>query len=291
MAPVERPPGGADMPVLERPDGATIHYEVTGDGPPLLALAPGIVNSEVESWASWPVDPVAAFRDRFTVITMDQRHAGASLAPAVPFGYGQTAADQLAVLDALGAGRVVVYGAGIGANHALRLAHDAPGRVAVAVLHAPLGLDDTKTLGAFFRLFQETMRLARADGLEAVIDAALANPRFDENPAAGPFGRRLHADPAFRQEMRDKGRERYVVRVVRFRDGMFPAGRPLFSVPGDWLARCEVPLVVIPVDDALHPRGAAQRLAEEVPRARLLEGAAPDEIIEAARSLLAEPVQ
>ena len=276
------------MPVLERPDGATIHYEVTGAGPPLLALAPGIVNSEAESWASWPVDPVAAFRDEFTVITMDQRHAGSSLAPAVPFDYGEAAGDQLAVLDALGADSVVVYGAGIGANHALRLAHDAPGRVAAAVLHAPLGLDDTNTLGAFFRLFQETMRLARAEGLLAVIEAAVAVPRFDDNPPAGPFGRRLHADPSFRQETLDKGRERYIVRVVRFRDGMFPAGRPLFSVPGDWFPRCDVPLVVIPGDDALHPPGAAQRIAVEAPRARLLEAAAPGAIVEAVRSLLPE---
>lgn len=274
------------MPTLQRPDGATIHYEVAGSGPALLALAPGIVNSEIEAWASWPVDPLAAFAGRFAVISMDQRHAGASLAPATPFDYGQTLADQMAVLDAVSARRVVVYGAGIGANHALRLAAVAPQRVAAAVVHAPLGVGTTNTLAAFLRLFQETMRLARAEGLRAVVEAALSHPRFDDNPAAGPFARRLHADAEFRQETLDKGRERYIARVVRFRDGIFPAGAPLFSVADDRLTRCDVPLVLIPGEDTLHPQDVVHRLASQVPKGTLLNATNPAAVVEAVRSLL-----
>ncbi|HEY7293834.1 MAG TPA: alpha/beta hydrolase, partial [Dehalococcoidia bacterium] len=186
------------MPAIARPDGATIHYEVVGQGFPLLLIAPGGVSSQISFWERSAINPMKEFARDFMVIGMDQRHAGQSHAPATPFSYDQTAADQLAVLDAVGARQAHVMGGCIGCAHAWRLIRDAPDRISAAVCQDPVGLDETNTLGTFYHQFNETIRVARAEGMAAVVRAALENPVFGLNNAAGPFAARLHDDPAFR---------------------------------------------------------------------------------------------
>ncbi len=261
------------MPDIERPDGTLLAYQVQGSGPPLLLLAPGVVNSEIDSWGRTPFDPRTSLADVFSVIAMDQRYAGRSTGPSSPFSYETMAQDQLAVLDAVGATSVLVLGWGIGAAYALRLIHDASERVAAAVLVEPPGRDETNSRHDFYKLFYETVRLARDQGFEAVIEAARSNPRFDENPAGGPYAQRLSDDPAFEKEMLEKGRERYSIRVVRFRDGLWPDDTPYFSVPESWVPECPVPLLVLPGHDARHPPALAARIASEAPRGRLLDAA------------------
>jgi pimeloyl-ACP methyl ester carboxylesterase len=259
------------MPHVERPDGALIHYEVHGGrGHPLLLIAPGGVSSQIESWERSRIHPVREFSDSFRVIAMDQRHAGRSLAPAAPFSYAETAKDQLAVLEHAGVERALVMGACIGCAHAFRLAHDAPERVSAIVAQDPVGLDETNSLATFFAMFDETMRVARADGMDAVLKAALESPVFSRNPAAGPFAARLHADPAFREQLRALGVESYVALVVRFRDGVWPDRRPYLSVEDAWMRRCPVPVLVLPGSDPFHPTGVALRIGRDAPRARCL---------------------
>lgn len=265
------------MPDIARPDGTTIHYEVAGDGPALLLLAPDAVNSQIDSWERTPFDPRESLADRFRVISMDQRYAGRSSGPNAPFSYGAAAADQLAVLDAAGAERALVLGWSIGAAYALRLARDAPDRVAGAVLVEPLGRAPAASTfpeaprHVLYAPFEETLRLARAEGLQAVVEAARRDPRFDDNPAAGPFGQRLHDDAEYVAETLDKGRERYSIRVVRFRDGMVPDDTPYLSVPEGWLPECGVPLLVLPGTDARHPPALARQIASAAKRARCLD--------------------
>ena len=73
------------MPVLKRPD-AEIHYEVHGKGFPVLLYAPGGLKSAIDFWGPGPegprawMDPRTALADKFTVIAMDQRNAGKSVA-------------------------------------------------------------------------------------------------------------------------------------------------------------------------------------------------------------------
>jgi pimeloyl-ACP methyl ester carboxylesterase len=259
------------MPELSRPDGATIHYEVFGRGFPLLLIAPGGVSSQIDFWERRPLNPIKEFAADFTVIGMDQRHAGRSPAPAVPFSYDQTVADQLAVLDAVGAGRAHVMGGCIGCAHAWRLIHDAPDRITAAVCQDPVGLDQTNSPATFYEMFNETMRLARAEGVDAVVRAAEENPVFTQNNAAGPFSQRLHDDPTFREEIRRLPVEAYIALVVRFRDGVWPDNRPFFTVSEDWLAGCQTPMLVLPGSDPFHPTGIAHLLCRLAPRARCLD--------------------
>lgn len=258
------------MPTLERPDGGMIRYEVFGEGYPLLLIAPGGVSSQVEMWRHSVIDPIAAFADRFQVIAIDQRHAGRSLAPMRPFSYDTCVGDQLAVLDHLGVRRAHVMGGCIGCAHIWRLIGTAPERVTAAVCQDPVGLDETNSLGTFYRMFDETMRLARAEGIEAVIDAAIRNPLFVSSNGAGPFAPLLHADPAAREELREMSRERYIALVVEFRDGVWPAEPPYFTVSAEWMRTCPTPLLVLPGRDEFHPTEIAERICREAPDARCL---------------------
>lgn len=260
------------MPTISRPDGTTIHYEVTGRGFPLLVIAPGGVSSQLEFWERSPINPLTEFAREFMVIGMDQRHAGRSHAPAVPFSYDQAIGDQLAVLDAVGARQAHVMGGCIGCAHAWRLIHDAPERISAAVCQDPVGLDETtNTLATFFQMFDATMRLARADGMAAVVRAAQETPVFAANNAAGPFAQRLHDDPAFREELRALPVERYIALILRFRDGVWPASPPFFTVSQEWMARCATPLLVLPGSDVFHPTGIARLICRTTPRARCLD--------------------
>jgi pimeloyl-ACP methyl ester carboxylesterase len=267
--------GGTDLSELMRPDGAVIHYQVTGDGYPVLALAPGGVSSGIDRWQHEPIRPADAFADEFMVIEMDQRYAGRSLAPLKPFTYAQALGDQLAVLDAVGAKHAHLVAADIGCAHALRLLYEAPARIASAVLLDPVGVDATNTMDAFYEVFNETIRVARAEGLEGVLGAAqnpaLNSSSFIDNPAAGPWAQRLHDDPAFRDALASLGRETYIALVVDFRDGAWPWGQQCFSVNDVALERINAPLLVLPGSDLRHPTGLAQTICTEVPNARWLD--------------------
>lgn len=258
------------MPIIQRPDGASIHYETAGSGFPLLLIAPGGVSSQIDFWDRSAFNPMTELSDEFRVIGMDQRHAGASLAPAIPFTYAQAAGDQLAVLDAAGAGTAHVMGGCIGGAYIWNLIQAAPERIVSAVPQNPVGLDETNNIGVFYAMFNQTMHVARDQGMKAVTAAALENSLFMANNAAGPFAPRIAADPAFRAEIEAMAPEAYVALVIAFRDGMWPDRPPYFTATPEWMQRCTTPMLVAPGGDAFHPRGIGERIAREAPNATML---------------------
>lgn len=133
----------------------TLRYETWGDGPPVLLLAPGGLRaSRVETWAHAPWNPIDALADRYRVVAMDQRNTGTSLAPITSdVGWPSYAADQLAVMDHLGAKRFSVLGMCIGGAFIARLVAHVPARIAAAVALQPIGLDGNRT--AFRAIFDE----------------------------------------------------------------------------------------------------------------------------------------
>lgn len=259
------------MPDVDRPDGATIHYETFGDGYPLLLLAPGGVNSQAGMWERSAINPIREFASDFRIIAMDQRHAGRSYAPAAPVSYGQLVADQLAVLDHAGAEHAHLMGGCIGVAYVLRMIQEAPERITAGVGQDPVGLDDSNSIGVFTAMFAPTIALARESGVGAVIEAARRDPMFVSNNAAGPFAARLNQDAAFRDEIGKLTTAQYIDLVQRFSDGLWPHGSAYFSVPESWLQTCQVPLLILPGNDPFHPAGISQRICREAPLAECLE--------------------
>ncbi|MDE0223702.1 MAG: alpha/beta hydrolase [Gammaproteobacteria bacterium] len=131
----------------------SIHYEIHGDGFPVLLIAPGGMRSAIEFWADGPFNPIETLSEHFRVIAMDQRNAGSSTAPvSASDGWHTYTADQIGLLDHLGVERAHLMGACIGGPYVLGIIQSAPGRVASAVLQQSIGYDGDREI--FYAMFQ-----------------------------------------------------------------------------------------------------------------------------------------
>lgn len=168
------------MPTFTRGD-AEIHYEVHGDGPAVLALAPGGMRSAVSYWPRMPWDPMARLADGYRVVAMDQRNAGSSTAPIrASDGWAEYRDDQLGLMDHLGIERFHVVGMCIGGSFIAELAQHAPERMASAVMLQPIGLDGDPQI--FFDMFDSWADEVKAAHPEATDDDFAS---FRENLFAG----------------------------------------------------------------------------------------------------------
>lgn len=114
------------MPFIEH-DQLRLHYEVEGDGPPLL-LHHGLTRT-LESWRVHGfTEPL---RQRFHLILVDGRGHGRSDAPTDPAAYeaSRRAADLVATLDALDIERAHLWGYSMGGHVAYAFAQLAPHRL------------------------------------------------------------------------------------------------------------------------------------------------------------------
>ena len=145
------------MPYLKADDGVRLYYEEAGTGPPLLLLHSSL--GDADQWAR--AGYVDAFRPIARVITTDLRGRGRSDAPHDPARYGveRHAADALALLDALGADRAVVWGHSIGGRIGFELAARHPDRV--------LGLIATGASGHAFSAIGRALNAASQEIYEA----------------------------------------------------------------------------------------------------------------------------
>ncbi len=154
------------MPMLKRPD-AELYYEVHGSGFPLLLYAPGGLRSNVEFWGPnadgsariW-MDPRKALAQSFTVVAMDQRNAGKSVAEVRPdHGWHTFADDHFALMDHLGFGKFHVMGGCIGGSYCLEAIEHDRDRVACAVLQNPIGLWENRDVwDSAVKTYGETVR-------------------------------------------------------------------------------------------------------------------------------------
>jgi pimeloyl-ACP methyl ester carboxylesterase len=108
------------MPSLDR-DGVAIHYEVHGEGRPLLLTHGYSATSRM--WDG----QIAPFSERYKLILWDMRGHGRSDYPADQGAYSEaaTVADMAALLDVVGARKAIVGGLSLGGymSLAFHLAH------------------------------------------------------------------------------------------------------------------------------------------------------------------------
>jgi pimeloyl-ACP methyl ester carboxylesterase len=218
------------MAILTRPDGE-IHYEIYGQGFPVLLFAPGGLRSRMEMWPSPAGGPPRPWVDwtkalpqaGFTAIAMDQRNAGRSRAGIrADHGWHTYAADHLALMDHLGFEKFHVLGGCIGASFCLKAVEVAPNRVTAAVLQNPIGLHPDHP-EYFPNSHAEWSREQRA-----------ARPELDEAALAG-FGRNMW-DHDF-----------------------------VFSVDRAFVRNCPVPTMLLPGMDIPHPAVISAELAVLLP--------------------------
>ena len=179
------------MPMFKRAD-AEINYEVHGSGFPILLYAPGGLRSQLSMWKASPadpgkpavwMDPMKALSDRYTVVGMDQRNAGHSIADVKPdHGWHTFAGDHFALMDHLGFGKFHVMGGCIGGSYCFEAIEQAPDRIASAVLQNPIGLHDNRdTWDEAVRGYSKTVRARDPSISEETIQS------FGRNMFGGDF--------------------------------------------------------------------------------------------------------
>lgn len=140
-----------------------LHHRLDGpSGAPVLVLS----NSLGTSLGMWD-DQLPALADQFRVLRYDQRGHGRTAAPPGPYTVAELGRDALGLLDRLGFERVSFCGASLGGMAAMWLAINAPERIDRLVLcctsaHLPPR-----------EMWTERAATVRAQGMEAVVDAAL----------------------------------------------------------------------------------------------------------------------
>ncbi|MFF5991850.1 alpha/beta fold hydrolase [Prauserella flavalba] len=238
------------MPYARTTDDTALYYEVHGEGEHTLLLLAGQSNSH-HWWDCARPDFDAVFR----TIVLDYRGIGRSDKPDTnSYSTRGFAADVLAVLDHLGAGRVHVYGTSMGGRVAQWLAADHPERVGRLVLGctspgAPHGVErDDEVRRA---LAQPDAKAAR----RALLELMYTPDWLATHP--GPYN-----------TIGERGTPGHVLRRHRkaSADHDSWAALPAITAPT---------LVVHGTDDRFNPTANAPLLAERIPDARmeLIEGA------------------
>jgi 3-oxoadipate enol-lactonase len=159
-------------------NGQQLFYSDTGgDGPPVV-LSHGFLMDH-----SMFDHQVAALRDRYRVITWDERGFGQTDYDGQAFSYWDSASDVLALMDHLGIDRAVLGGMSQGGFLSLRAALLAPERVrALILLSTQAGVDDAETLAAYGQMVETWVTAGPIDELTAVVAGIII---ADETASAG----------------------------------------------------------------------------------------------------------
>jgi pimeloyl-ACP methyl ester carboxylesterase len=251
-------------------DGIATHYEIAGDGPPLLMFAPGGFSATAANWTSLGryerlklVDHLAR---SYTCVLFDRRESGSSGGRVERISWADYATQGKGLLDLLGIERAHLMGGCVGCSVAAVFATRWPQATASMVLYSPAG-------GARYRIAQQArfarhLSFAAEGGVMAVRALALSTTEgFTKDPRVGPWASVIRNNPRFADRFCQQDQQRYETLV----SGM---ARTLFdrdTVPGpepEDLLRLEVPALIVPGQDASHATSAARYLEEVLPLAQ-----------------------
>jgi pimeloyl-ACP methyl ester carboxylesterase len=253
--------------------GASLYYEVTGSGPPLLMIAGAPADAGVFA------DLAAQLADRYTVVTYDWR--GSSRSPLdeppgdLPGGLPiQVQGDDAGhLLAALGAGPAYVLGCSGGALTGLDLAARHPERVDTLVAHEPPAMNLLPDGEGWRAAFQDVADSYRRDGAGPAMQQFIATAvRTGGPPPAGdqpaPPGQQQAPPPPDMSQMPPEMAEtmaRMQVNSEFFLAHLLPA--TIGHVPDITALRAAGPRIVVGAGDASAgqmPHLAALALAERL---------------------------
>lgn len=214
------------MPDFSR-DPATIHYEISGDGPPLLLIA-----GTASDGASW--GPLLERIPGRQLILIDNRGAGRTRVDG-PLSHLDMIEDCAALLDHLGLGAVDVVGHSLGGHLGRGLAALHPDKVRRLVT-LTAGLIDARSKTVFQDLARLSFTLPPQDFFR-LLYPWLFSPRFFADPDTVSAAARASTDYPYRQSPGDFARQIAAMdRPARFDPAAIACPVLAIAAEGDLLA-------------------------------------------------------
>jgi pimeloyl-ACP methyl ester carboxylesterase len=250
--------------------GIATHYEVTGDGPPLLMFSPGGFSATLDNWTSFSLYARLRLVDHlatsYTCIMFDRRESGASGGRVERITWQDYAAQGKGLLDHLGIARAHLIGGCVGCSAVAVFALAWPEAAASMVLYSPAG-------GARYRIrqharFAQHLSFAAERGVDAVTALAASSDKgFTQDPRVGPWVSVIRSDPGFAERFGRQDQARYETIVAGMARLLFDRDTVPGPEPED-LLRLDVPALVVPGQDQSHATSAARYLEECLPHAQ-----------------------
>jgi pimeloyl-ACP methyl ester carboxylesterase len=269
-------------------DGISTHYEIIGDGPPLLMFSPGGFDATIEKWRTQgvyaTVKPLDHLSTRYSCIVFDRRESGRSGGRVEPISWAHYVAQGKGLLDHLNVRCAHVMGACMGCCPAVAFGVAHPEATMSLVLFWPVG-------GAAYRInshrrFAEHVGYVGQDGLDGVVSLATAEGKpFNQDPRGGPWATVIRRDAAFAQAFARQDVERYTALVMEMGRALVDRDTAPGAEPED-LLRLEVAALIVPGRDRTHATSAARYLEECLPRAEYWDVAVADQTEEAVSARL-----
>ncbi len=248
-------------------DGIVTHYEVCGDGPPLLMFSPGGFDATLDKWATLGVYERIGFLDhlpqKYTCIVFDRRETGRSGGRVESVSWGHFVTQAKGLLDHLGYSTAHLLGGCMGCSVALAFAVAHPQATRSMVLYWPVG-------GAHFRIkgqgrFAEHLALVESQGLAGVVDHILeSTDTFGRDPQVGPWAPVVRADPEFAANYAKIDVERYKRVLSKMAGVLYDRDTAPGAEPED-LMELGIPALIVPGRDPAHATSAARYLEECLP--------------------------
>ena len=240
-------------------NGAEIYYEESGSGAPII-LSPGGLQGGASSYQ----EVVEALSQEHRVVVYDRRFGGQSRSPLVVQTWDMVCDDVFGLMDALGIDQAYLGGGSFGAAISLGCAFRRPQRVRAIFPSNIAGgvICDGYLTGKLFK----SMDMAENKGISAVVDA------FDPDDRFSPFSPEIaQTDSQYRKTLEAMSTEDFqqVMRDTIY--ALFDGPYPTLGMPEKALKSIQVPAMVMPGNNDVHPRRVAEMVHRLVPNCRWAE--------------------
>lgn len=251
------------MPKVEI-DGLETHYEIIGNGPPLLMFSPGGFDARIEKWSNLGVYKRIKLLDHlpahYQCIVFDRRENGQSQGRVERITWQHFVRQGAGLLDAMGIDKAHLMGGCMGCCpvSAFGVAH--PERTLSMVHYWPVG-------GANYRIsghqrFARHLAFAEENGLQAVVDLVRSHDKnFSGDPRGGPWGQPIRNSDSFAKDYASADLAHYLLTVTAMYRGLIDRDTAPGAEPED-LIRLDIPSLVVPGADGFHSTSAARYLQE-----------------------------
>ena len=251
------------MPIVKI-DGIDTHYEIMGDGPPILMYSPGGFDARIEQWTDLGVYKRIRLLDhlpkKYKCILFDRRENGQSGGRVEKITWEHFVRQGSGLLDHLGVEKAHVMGGCMGCAPVAALGVAHPNRTLSITHYWPVG-------GAKYRIssherFAQHLSFVKKSGLSGVVELVRShNKNFSGDPRGGPWGQPIRNSQEFAQAYADLDAAEYHTMVTEMYLGLFDRDTAPGAEPED-LMNLDTPTLIIPGNDNFHATSAARYLHE-----------------------------